>query len=166
MGGGGCHGDGSRVRRSGREGRARLPIGSEGARRPSCGHAQWRRGEVRVESGRGGFRAGLPRTGCTGGSSRGAVLYGTDAAGPRPLRSAGPSPPRRRRARRHCCPGLLGPLGCASPVRPQVRMLAACGVGAAGQGLQGSPRAAAREPQTAELGGPRGGGEARSASAL
>lgn len=45
-----------------REGRARPPIGSGGAQRYHCAHAQWRRGEVAAES-RCGFRTRFLRTG-------------------------------------------------------------------------------------------------------
>ena len=95
-------------------GPARLPIGSAGAQRPPCAHAQRRRGEVTAEPGLGGSGPGFLGPGSTGGSGRGSVPSGTRRGGRRPLCSAEPSPPRRRSARRHCCPGPLGPLRCAS----------------------------------------------------
>lgn len=95
-------------------GPARLPIGSAGAQRPPCAHAQWCRGEVAAEPGRGGSGPGFLGPGWAGGSGRGSVPSGTRSGGRRPLCSAEPSPPRRRSARRHCCPGPLGPLRRAS----------------------------------------------------
>lgn len=122
MGGGGCHGDGSRASGSGREverGRSSgsdWPSGRAAFSRRTCAVAA-RRGRCPAEA-RGGFRAGSRGRGGAVRPVAGppCAVRGRDVAQPEaPLCGAGLSPPRRPpRRRRHCGPGPLGRAGAGS----------------------------------------------------